>query len=285
MHRRTKLVLVAGGATATIAGGAVALGRLAARTPPGSPEEESVFTVYAPGGRYGFLANGPVGRVTARLMPIVEAGVYEGVAEMLDLQPDDDLLDIGSGPGAFLATKAGHVRGVAGLDPSPTMLHVAARRLADRLAAGTARLVSGSGAELPFGDGEFSAVTAIFAPADHAEAFRVLRPGGRFVFADNDPRRSPSEPTGPLGAPTVGRGRPSADVHGRGVRRPDRPVSRGLSARRRPQAGRCLIESEPLESAEASAAVYVSMLDVFNGPGHPRPGTPGPLCPCARAPL
>ena len=113
---------------------------------------------------------------------------------MLDLQPDDELLDIGCGPGAFLATKAQHARRVVGLDPSRTMLHEAERRLADRIAAGTARLVIGSAAALPFSDGEFSAVTAIFAPPHPAETFRVLRPGGRFVFADNDPRRSPSEP-------------------------------------------------------------------------------------------
>ncbi len=78
-------------------------------------------------------------------------------------------------------------------------LHAAERRLADRIAAGTARLVAGSAAELPFGDGEFTAVTAIFAPLSHAEAFRVLRPGGRLVHLDNDPRRSESEPASAWG--------------------------------------------------------------------------------------
>lgn len=197
MRRRTKLAVVAGGATATIVGGAILRGRLEGReseTMP--PDDDAIFTVYAPGGEYGFLANGPVGRVIARVvMPIAEAGVYTAVAEALDPQPDDELLDIGCGPGAFLAAKAQHVRRVVGLDPSPTMLHEAERRLADRLLDGTASLVTGSAADLPFGDGEFSAVTAIFAPIKHAEAFRVLRPDGRFVIADNDPRKSPSEPT------------------------------------------------------------------------------------------
>jgi SAM-dependent methyltransferase len=195
MRRRTKLVLVAGGATATVAGGAFAMGRLGGHGPAALPDEASFFTVYAPGGRYGFLANGPVGWVIARLiMPIAEASVYEEVAGLLDLQPEDELLDIGCGPGAFLASRAQLARRVVGLDVSPTMLHEAERRLADRLAAGTARLVAASAAELPFGDGEFSAVTAIFAPVNEAEAFRVLRPGGRFVFADNDPRKLRSEP-------------------------------------------------------------------------------------------
>lgn len=83
------------------------------------------------------------------------------VAEILDLQPDDELLDIGCGPGAFLATKAWDARKVVGLDPSATMPRVADSKLADRLQVGTARLVTGSAAELPFGDGEFSAVTAM----------------------------------------------------------------------------------------------------------------------------
>jgi len=68
---------------------------------------------------------------------------------MLDLRPDDELLDVGCGPGAFLATKARHVRRVVGLDASPVMLHEAERRLADRLAAGTARLELGNAAVFP----------------------------------------------------------------------------------------------------------------------------------------
>jgi SAM-dependent methyltransferase len=200
MRRSTKLALVAGGATAAVAGAALARGRLAGRGPEGPlPDEDAYFTLYAPGGRFGFFANGPVGSVIAKLQPVGEAGVYTAVAEVVDLQPDDELLDIGCGSGAFLAAKARHVRRVVGLDPSPTMLHAAERRLADRIAAGTARLVAGSAAELPFGDGEFTAVTAIFAPLSHAEAFRVLRPGGRLVHLDNDPRRSESEPASAWG--------------------------------------------------------------------------------------
>ena len=190
-----RVSVIAAGTVAAVGAAAFARCRLRARG-SGAPvrDDGSLFTVYAPGGRYGFLANGAVGRVIARIMPMAEADVYDAVAEMLDLQPDDELLDIGCGPGAFLATKAQDARSVVGLDPSATMLGVAGRKLAERLEVGTARLVTGSAAELPFGDGEFSAVTAIFAPFDHAEAFRVLRPGGRFLLADNDLRKSTSEP-------------------------------------------------------------------------------------------
>jgi 2-polyprenyl-3-methyl-5-hydroxy-6-metoxy-1,4-benzoquinol methylase len=136
MRRRTKLAVVAGAATAAVASGALARGRLRGRGPEAPlPDDDAVFTVYAPGGRYSFICNGPVGWVTSKLMPIIEAGVYGAVAEILDLQPDDELLDIGCGPGAFLATKARHVRRVVGLDASPLMLREAERRLADRCVA------------------------------------------------------------------------------------------------------------------------------------------------------
>jgi SAM-dependent methyltransferase len=196
MRRRTKLAVVAGGTTAAVASGALARGRLRGRGPEApAPEEDADFTVYAPGGPYGFWFNGPVGWASTKYMPILNAGVYGAVAEMLDLQPDDELLDVGCGPGAFLATRARHARRVVGLDASPIMLRAAKRRLADRLAAGTAQLVLGSSEKLPFGDGEFSAVTVIEAPADPVEVFRVLRPGGRFVLVDPMPRKTSSEPT------------------------------------------------------------------------------------------
>jgi SAM-dependent methyltransferase len=200
MRRVAKLALVAGGATAAVAAGALARGRLGGRGPqaPTSSEEDPQYTLFAPGGPQGFWFNGPVGRVFAKFQPISHAGVYDVVAEMLDLQPEDELLDIGCGPGAFLATKARHVSRVAGLDVSPVMLDEAERRLADRIAAGTARLVLGSSSALPFDDGEFSAVTVITAPVNLAEVFRVLRPGGRFVFVDElilDPRKPSSERT------------------------------------------------------------------------------------------
>jgi SAM-dependent methyltransferase len=200
MRRRTTLALVVGGATAALAGGAMVRFRLGGHEPatPEASPEESQFTAYAPGGRWGFMFNGPVGRLSTRYMPIMQGGMYQLVADLLGLQPEDELLDIGCGPGAFLASKGRHVRRVAGIDASPVMIHDAERRLADRLAAGTARLVLGSAEKLPFGDGEFSAVSIISAPVEPAEAARVLRPGGRVVGVFEivpDPRKPDHERT------------------------------------------------------------------------------------------
>jgi SAM-dependent methyltransferase len=194
-----RVVIIAGAAAA--AAGAVTLSRHRVPGPEAatSPEDGQEFTQYAPGGPQGFLFNGPLGWLFAKIQPISHGGVYEVVAEMLDLGPEDELLDIGCGPGAFLADKAGHVRRVVGLDPSRVMLREAEKRLAGRMAVGTARLVLGSSAALDFSDGEFSAVTVITAPANLAEVFRVLGPGGRLVFVDElspDRRKPPSERVG-----------------------------------------------------------------------------------------
>jgi SAM-dependent methyltransferase len=201
MRRRTKIAVVVAGATAAVASGVLASGRIGRRGPeapapagPRSLEDDEVFTLFAPGGKFGFYNNGPLGWVFARITPILEAGLYENVAAMLDLRPDDELLDICCGSGAFLATTAHHVRRVVGLDLSPVMLREAERRLAGRIAAGTASVVVGNAGALPFGDGEFTAATAISAVARPSEVFRVLRPGGRFVFTDLDPRVSSDEP-------------------------------------------------------------------------------------------
>jgi SAM-dependent methyltransferase len=197
--------LIAGGALAAVGAAAFARSRMQGCGPTAAePAEEALFSVYAPGGKYGWMATGPVGWVIAKTIPFTEAGVHRAAAEMLAPRPDDDLLDIGCGPGAFLATRARDVRTVVGLDASPLMLREAEKRLSDRIAAGTARLVLGNAAELPFADAEFTAVTAIFAPLKPAEAFRVLRPGGRLVFADPQPRRLPSDPTSAWGVPRYG---------------------------------------------------------------------------------
>ena len=134
-------------------------------------------------------------------MPLSHAGVYQGVVDALGLGPDDDLLDIGCGPGAFLAQHAGTVARVTGLDTSQVMLHEAHARLADRVDAGTARLVHADSAQLPFADDEFTVVTAITAPVNLVEVIRVLRPGGRFVVVDElpaDPRKTSAQRTGTL---------------------------------------------------------------------------------------
>ena len=108
---------------------------------------------------------------------------------MADLGPDDELLDVACGSGAFLEEHASHVRHVAGLDLSEAEVRIARRRLAERIAQGSAEVIQGDAAALPWEEGRFSVVTCMgsfgfFSDPGQAvsEVYRVLRPGGRTVL-------------------------------------------------------------------------------------------------------
>jgi SAM-dependent methyltransferase len=111
-------------------------------------------------------------------------------AMLADFELGDDVLEIGPGFGAT-------TRVLVDLVPKLTALEVdedSARRLSGQF-AGKAEIVHGSGADMPFADGRFSAVVC-FTMLHHvpstalqdelfAEAGRVLRPGGVFAGADS----------------------------------------------------------------------------------------------------
>lgn len=137
--------------------------------------------------------SGPLGQLGARLMPSINGETYRQVADELGLQGDDDLLDVGCGAAVLLADHAAQVRHVAGLDASGIQVGRARSRLAERLAAGSAELVTGDMGSLPWEDGRFSAVAAVnvlkFAPDPPGalqEMARVLRTGGRIVITIDD---------------------------------------------------------------------------------------------------
>ena len=131
------------------------------------------------------VPTGPLGRVSSKVMPYGHGPIYRLMDESLDLRPDDDLLEVACGSAYFLDRYASHVRRVAGLDLSEIQVDLARKRLADRIAAGTAEIVQGDAGSLPWEDGRFSAVVCNSTDAfpDPARAIaemrRVLCPGGR----------------------------------------------------------------------------------------------------------
>jgi SAM-dependent methyltransferase len=167
-----RLVLAAGGAT-VVAGVAFWVTRSRNAASAGSP---------------GVLP----GRLGSWVNAYLDRPLHGEVARLLDLRPEDELLDVACGGGYFLTESAARVRHVAGIDLSGPKVEIARRRLADRIAAGTAEVVEGDAGALPWEDGRFTAVSCsdafpFFPDPDGAvaEMCRVLRPGGRAVIDMN----------------------------------------------------------------------------------------------------
>jgi len=136
------------------------------------------------------LPRGLGGWIMGWIMPIARDSINKHVLPLMDLDLQDDLLDVGCGPGYFLKKHASNVRSVAGLDFSEVMIKMAVRKNRARIKAGTAEFVQGEASKLPWNDNTFSIVTstgsfvAFPKPLDSIEEmYRVLRPGGRAVIS------------------------------------------------------------------------------------------------------
>jgi SAM-dependent methyltransferase len=135
------------------------------------------------------VPRGALGKVGARVMPRLVGPLYSMMAKELDLQPEDDLLEVGCGSARMLAEHASHVRHVTGLDASEIQVEMARKRLAERIAGGTAEIVLGDAMAMPCEDGRFSVISCLnclkFVPDPQQalrEMHRVLRPDGRLVL-------------------------------------------------------------------------------------------------------
>jgi glycogen synthase len=113
--------------------------------------------------------------------------IYErkrrAVLAFFSSRPRMRLLDVGCGPGRFVAPLAAH-HAMTGCDLSEDMLEEARRN-----APADVRLVQADARSLPFGDGEFDGLLALdlltHLPEPAAairELARVVRPGGMLVF-------------------------------------------------------------------------------------------------------
>jgi demethylmenaquinone methyltransferase/2-methoxy-6-polyprenyl-1,4-benzoquinol methylase len=132
-----------------------------------------------------------------RMNGLMTAGMHHRwrrrAADLARVGPGDRALDVATGTGDLAAEL--HSRGaeVVGLDFSERMLELA------RAKEPGVRFQAGNALELPFGDGEFDAVTVGFGarnfsdlPRGLAEMARVTRPGGRVVVLEiTTPQKPP----------------------------------------------------------------------------------------------
>ena len=119
----------------------------------------------------------------------LHTGRLEAIRRM-DLQPGDEVLEVGVGTGINAALYPGNVT-VTGIDVAEKMLEKAARRLAAHEIRNV-RLLQMDAAHLDFPDDSFDLVYAPYVistvsdpVAVAREMRRVCRPGGRFVFLNH----------------------------------------------------------------------------------------------------
>ena len=146
-----------------------------------------------PRGRFGWIdcPRGRFGWIAGKIMEWGNAAMNALAVEALEVQPDDQVLEIGFGPGAALAEIARLApRGfAAGIDPSEAMISYVSRKLRNGIAAERVQLKLGTASSIPYEDGRFDRVLTVntiyfWDQPDSAlrEIRRVMQRGGRFVL-------------------------------------------------------------------------------------------------------
>ena len=137
------------------------------------------------------MPKGALGRLGGQLMSR-DRWLPTWVLDLLEIEPSDSVLEVGSGPGLGLqlaATRA-HYGRVVGVDLSETMLEMARRRNRAQIEAGHVELHLGSVDKLPFGGATFDKAMTMNSlhlwpdpVAGLREIKRTLRTGGRIAVA------------------------------------------------------------------------------------------------------
>lgn len=133
---------------------------------------------------------GIIGRMLGEQMVRQHIPETTWTISLLDIQPDDQVLELGFGAGRaieLVAVQASNGN-VYGLDHSHEMVRAASRRNNRAIKAGHVTLYQGELTTLPFADHQFDKIFTIqtlyfWSDPQHilSEIFRVLKPGGILV--------------------------------------------------------------------------------------------------------
>ncbi|OAE99054.1 methyltransferase type 11 [Bradyrhizobium centrolobii] len=134
---------------------------------------------------------GVLGRMGGVIMSRVNRDAAAQVIKLLDVRPNDKVLEVGFGPGVGIQLALERITDgwVAGIDQSPEMVRQAAARNASALRDAKADLRYGSVERLPFADEMFDKAFAINsmqvwgdARTGLREVWRVLKSGGNLAL-------------------------------------------------------------------------------------------------------
>jgi SAM-dependent methyltransferase len=143
---------------------------------------------------------GPLGALVALIMRVRPSNRLRNVRtlELLDLRPEDRVLEVGFGPGLAVerAAELASAGKVVGLDHSELMLRQATRRNREAIREGRVELLLGSADALPRLDGRFDKVLAVNVYMFWADPVAVLqglraamKPGGAIALTLQPRRR------------------------------------------------------------------------------------------------
>jgi len=146
------------------------------------------------------LPRGLIGRIAGWIMALQNRAMNRITVEQLKIAPDDNVLEIGFGPGEaikYLARKS-QARTIIGVDPSPAMLKQGMSANKQSVDAGRVMLIQGTVGALPFAADRFSKVFAVSTFHDWEsrssglrEVRRVLKDDGKLVLCLRRARKHP----------------------------------------------------------------------------------------------
>ena len=146
------------------------------------------------------LPRGFIGRIAGWIMALQNRAMNRITVEQLKIAPDDNVLEIGFGPGEaikYLARKS-QARTIIGVDPSPAMLKQGMSANKQSVDAGRVMLIQGTVGALPFAADRFAKAFAVSTfhdwesrSAGLTEVKRVLENDGNLVLCLRQARKHP----------------------------------------------------------------------------------------------